>query len=183
MEADSGELRRLQWFFRIVCRASRLIDRRFGGPRSLMYQAAQRERTSWFSAGWYRQRRHRAMAGLCQVGEAFTPPSEEQSAHQDMGPPSVGFIKLRVGKRREHAERVRPHLRVAARFNLPEDRLVEWLEFNGVPPPSGSKWSLRIVRRIGRRLGLRTYRSSLPEGRNPAADMPEDDMRQRRQER
>ena len=68
------------------------------------------------------------------------------------------LYQLRAGKRREHAEQVRPHLRVAARFHLPEDRLVEWLEFNGVPPPSGSRWSLRTVRRIGRRLGLWPYR-------------------------
>ena len=71
------------------------------------------------------------------------------------------LYQLRAGKRREHAEQVRPHLKVAARFHLPEDRLVEWLEFNGVPPPSGSKWSLRTVRRIGRRLGLWPYRRVL----------------------
>ena len=64
------------------------------------------------------------------------------------------LYQLRADKRREHAERVRPYLQLAARFRLPEDRLVEWLEYNGAPPPSGSRWSLRTARRIGRRLGL-----------------------------
>ena len=67
------------------------------------------------------------------------------------------LYQLRADKRREHAERVRPFLQLAARFRIPEDRLVEWLEFNGAPPPSGSRWSLRTAHRIGRRLGLWPY--------------------------
>ena len=155
-------------------------DRPFGGLRSLMYEAAQRN----------------GLPGFLLVGTDNTRPwpgyVRLENVHSTFGG-TVGnsrygtterwLYQLRAGKRREHAERVRPHLKVAARFHLPEDRLVEWLEFNGVPPPSGSKWSLRTVRRIGRRLGLWPYRSSLREGRNPTLSVPEDDMRRRRQGR
>ena len=116
----------------------------FGGP-SPMYQAA----------------RMNGLPGLLLVGTDNTDPwpgyvrLERFRRIRGGDPLSRRWLyQTRAGKRREHAERVRPHLKVAARFQLPEDRLVEWLEFNGVPPPSGSKWSLRTVRRIGRRLGL-----------------------------
>ena len=55
-----------------------------------MYEAAQRNGLPGFLLGWYRQ--YEAMAGLCQVGDTFTPPSEEQSAIRDLELPSVGFI-------------------------------------------------------------------------------------------
>lgn len=55
----------------------------------------------------------------------------------------------------EYAEQVGLYIKLATRFRLPEDRLGEWLEFNGVSPPSGSNaWSHQAVRRIGHRLGF-----------------------------
>lgn len=124
--------------------------RLFGGPRSLMYEAATKN----------------GLPGFLLVGTDNTRPwpgyvrLENFRRIRGGNPLSRRWLyQTRAGKRREHAERVRPHLQLAARFHLPEDRLVEWLEFNGVPPPSGSQWSLRTVRRIGRRLGLRPYPS------------------------
>ena len=129
-------------------------DHPFGGLQSLMHEASRRN----------------GLPDFLLVGTDNTRPwpgyVRLENAHSTFGG-TVGnsrrgtterwLYQLRAGKRREHAERVRPHLKVAARFHLPEDRLVEWLEFNGVPPPSGNKWSLRTVRRIGRRLGLWPY--------------------------
>ena len=121
-------------------------DRPFGGP-SAMYHTA----------------RTNGLPGLLLVGTntkpwpGFVRLENLRSVHGGQPLSQRRLYQTRAGKRREHAELVRPHLRVAARFQLPEDRLVEWLEFNGVPPPSGSKWSLRAIRRIGRRLGLWTY--------------------------
>ena len=125
--------------------------RLFGGLRSLMYEAAKKN----------------GLPGFLLVGTDNTSPwpgyvrlEHFRRIRGGMPLSRRWLYQLRAGKRREHAEQVRPHLKVAARFHLPEDRLVEWLEFNGVPPPSGSRWSLRTVRRIGRRLGLWPYRRS-----------------------
>ena len=130
------------------CMEGQTENLHFGGPQALMYGTA----------------RMNGLPGLLLVGTDNTDPwpgyvrLERFRRIRGGDPLSRRWLyQTRAGKRREHAEQVRPHLRVAARFQLPEDRLVEWLEFNGVPPPSGSKWSLRTIRRIGRRLGLWPY--------------------------
>lgn len=66
-------------------------------------------------------------------------------------------VKVRIEAQREHDERVRPHLELAARLGLKGNRLVDFLEVNSVPPPGGARgqWSRQAVRRISRRLGLR----------------------------
>ena len=66
-------------------------------------------------------------------------------------------VQVRAAMQREHDEQVRPHLELAARLGLKGNRLVGFLEVNGVLPPGGvrGQWSRQAVRRISRRLGLR----------------------------
>ena len=125
----------------------------FGGPNSPVFKAAQRNGLPSFVL--FGERAERTGADLWP---GYASVDNVRATFGGMHRNRRWLCQLRADKRREHAELVRPYLELAARFRLPGDRIAEWLEFNGVPPPSGrNAWTRQSARRVGRRLSLWPY--------------------------